>query len=73
MPRQQRRVVHDGLVLGPRDHLHRDELAAEGHHVQLGAHGLVRLQDLGQGHALQAPAGELEDTGAGLGRRRRCV
>ena len=44
---QYRRVVDDRLVFGVGDHLHRDELGAEGHHVKLGSHLFIRRQHLG--------------------------
>lgn len=69
---EQGGVVDDGAVSGVVDHLHGDELGAEGQHVQLGAHRFVLVHHLRDGLALQAPAGELEDWHAILLRLSRC-
>lgn len=70
MARQQGGVVDDGAVPGPIDHLHGDELGAEGQDVELGAAGLVLSHHLRDGLALHAPARELEDGNAILLRLR---
>jgi len=53
-------MVADAAQRSAVDHLHGNELGAEGQDVKGGAHRLVLLQDLGQSHALATPAGELE-------------
>lgn len=66
MARQQGGVVDDGAVLRVVDHLHGDELGAEGQDVEFGARGGVLSHHLWDGLALDAPAGELEDGNAVL-------
>ena len=65
-------MVDDGAVLGVVDHLHGDELGAEGQDVQLGAHGLVLVHHLWDALALQTPAWELEHRHTILLRLGRC-
>lgn len=60
MSGQKGRVVNDGAVFGVVNHIHWDELRAEGHDVQLGAHRLVRLHYFRNGLPLHPPAWELE-------------
>lgn len=60
MQGQDRGVVDDGAVLGVIDYVHGDELGAEGHDVELGAHSLVRFQHLWDGLPLDSPPWELE-------------
>lgn len=60
MARQKGGVVDDGAVSGVVDHLHGDELGAEGQHVQLCTHCLVLVHHIRDGLALQSPARELE-------------
>lgn len=64
--RQQRRVVDDGAQLGVIDHLHGDELGAEGQDVELGAGGGVLSHHLWDGLTFDPPARELEDGNAVL-------
>lgn len=63
---QQGGVVDDGAVLRVVDHLHGDELGAEGQDVELGARGGVLSHHFWDGLALDAPARELEDGNAVL-------
>lgn len=58
--RQQRRVVDDGAVRGVVDHVHGDELGAEGHHVELGADRFVSVHHLRDGLPFDSPPGELK-------------
>lgn len=60
MQRQDGRVVDDGAVLGVIDDVHGDELGAEGHDIELGAHSLVRIHHLRDGLPLHPPPWELE-------------
>lgn len=53
-------VVDDGAVLGVVDDVHGDELGAEGHDVELGAHRLVGLHHLRDGLPLDPPPRELK-------------
>lgn len=64
--RQQRRVVDDGAQFGVVDHLHGDELGAEGQDVELGAGGSVLGHHLWDGLTFDPPARELKDRNAVL-------
>lgn len=58
--RQDGGVVDDGAVLGVVDDIHRNELGAEGHDIELGADRLVGLHHLWDGLPLDTPPWELE-------------
>lgn len=70
--RQDGRVVNDGAVLRVVDDIHGDELGAEGHHVELGPHRLIRIHHLRDGLSLHPPAGEFKHRRAVLLRRHGC-
>ena len=53
-------MVDNGTVFRMFDDVHRNELRAKRHHVQVGADLLVLVDDLLQGLSLQAPPLELE-------------
>ena len=61
MPRQDGGMVADAAVPRVVDHLHGDELRAEGEDVEVDLEALVELEDLGQRHTLAAPGLDLED------------
>ena len=73
MSGQDGRMVDDALVQRLVDHLHRDELRTERHHVQVGVHRFVLLVDLGTDLALQTPRFQLENGHSILLADRRCV
>ena len=53
-------MVDDGAMLGVVNDVHRDELRAEWHDVEIGAHCLVGLHHLWDGLPLEPPPWELE-------------
>lgn len=57
---QERRVVDDGAVSGMVDHIHGNELGAEGHDVEFSAHGFVGFHHLRDWLPLHSPARELK-------------
>lgn len=61
MARQQGGVVDDGAMFGVIDHLHGDELGAEGQNVEFCSSRFVLIHHFWDGLALHSPAGELED------------
>jgi len=58
--RQDGGVINDGAVFGEVDHIHGDELGAEGHDVQLSAHRFIRLHHLWEWLTLHPPPWELK-------------
>lgn len=64
-------MVDDGAVHGVINDVHRDELGAEGHDVELGAHSLVGIHHLRDGLPLDPPSWELEHWRPILLRRHR--
>ena len=60
MPGQQGGVVDDAVVLWEVNHVHGDELGAEGKDIEISSHGLVLAEDVWEGLSLPPPPLHLE-------------